>query len=259
MAIKARGRLLTFDPQRDGRVVEFSGDLATADHVAVFVPGMANDITNYNSTKTKALSLLREMQAVAKPGERVAVVVWLGYDTPDLTPVRVFFEAARSNKAVAGAKVLDRDLDFLRGLNPGTHITVVGHSYGSLVVGKAMRRGIEADDAVVVGSPGMGVRDRQDLGSAHTTLWAGHRAMFDPVSFAPRLGEDPSAHGFHANRFRTAGSSGHSDYFNPGSVALRNIALIATGAQPTAGNDPAPTPRPKPRTRPKRQTRTTKA
>ena len=131
------------------------------------------------------------------------------------------------------------------------HVTVVAHSYGSVVLGQAMKAGLDAPTAVAVGSPGMDADDRSELGSRATTLWAAksttalavHLVPFfgvpwfdlrigDPVAFAPVHGEDPSAKGFGARRFPVGDISGHGEYFDPGTVSVRNIARIAISRRP---------------------------
>jgi hypothetical protein len=65
-------------------------------------------------------------------------------------------------------------------------------------------------------------------------VWAG-RESGDPIRFVPHVrlfgigfGADPMSPGFGARVFAT-GAGGHSDYLRPGSIALRNLALIALG------------------------------
>jgi pimeloyl-ACP methyl ester carboxylesterase len=233
IAKQGKNSLLTFDPRGDGRVVEVLGPLLTADHVAVLIPGMDNDISDYSELRKRAENIRIEMQAAANPGESVAVIMWLGYDTPDFSFPRLVTEGARSDKAKSGARALDADMEFLRQVNPDAHLTVVGHSYGTVVVGQALRGGLDVDDAVVLGSPGMDVSDRKDLGSPTVKLWATRHRGHDYIPLLPVHGEDPAAPGFHAERFRSDGVKDHSDYFQVGSPALRNIALIAVGKQPT--------------------------
>jgi hypothetical protein len=226
-------QMLTFDPRKDGRVVEVIGPVQTANHVAVLVPGMDNDITDYAGLRKRAENLLVAMRKLAAPGETVAVVMWLGYDTPDLTVPRLVTQGARSRKANEGADALDGDIDFLRRVNAAAHLTVIGHSYGTVVVGHALQQGLDVDDAVVLGSPGMDVRDRKDLKSPTVKLWATRHRRKDYIPLLPVHGEDPAAPGFHAERFRSDGLKNHSDYFRADSKALKNIALIATGGEPT--------------------------
>ena len=264
----AHGKLLQFDPNGDGRVVEVLGDLATADHLAVLIPGMTNTADNYLSgERKKAANLLLEMQKRAKAGETVAVVSWLGYDTPDFSLDGIWNGARRSDVAKVGAKDLGEDLKFIQTVNPRAQVTVIGHSYGSIVLGQAMRQGLLATDAIAVGSPGMDANDRKDLGSPNVKLWAAHDRFrniavnetlptvhipftkvtihpgvvkipigpvpVDFVSDLPGHGEDPAADGFHANRFRAGKIKSHGGYFNKGTESLTNMALIAT-AQPPA-------------------------
>ena len=65
-------------------------------------------------------------------------------------------------------------------------------------------------------------------------MWAG-RESGDPIRYVPHIrllglgfGADPMSPGFGAHIF-AAGSGGHSDYLDPGSVSLRNLAEIALG------------------------------
>ena len=103
-------------------------------------------------------------------------------------------------------------------------MTIVGHSYGSVVLGRALRdRGLQIDDVVAVGSPGMGVNDADDLGDGFDRIWAG-RAHGDPVPSLPGHGEDPHDVGFGSTRFHTGDISGHSSYFQEGSLSLTTWA-----------------------------------
>jgi intracellular sulfur oxidation DsrE/DsrF family protein len=256
---------LRADGTGDGRVVQIFGDLVSAQHIIVFVPGMDNEINDYRaSLQKRAQSVLAEMQRQAGPGIPVAVVAWLGYDTPDYTPVRLVTQAATSNKAVEGAKALESDLANIREQNPRAHITVLAHSYGTVVLGEAMRRGLNVSDAIAVGSPGMNTTSRKKLLSPGVKFWASKSQKsawsiaskpivtvpFDPISVLPTHGEDPSAKGFGANRFSSGDSLGHSDYFRAGTAALRNIVAIGLGRPPTFTPEPKKKP-PKPARRAK--------
>ena len=256
---------LRADGTGDGRVVQVFGDLVSAQHIMVFVPGMDNEINDYRaSLQKRAQSVLAEMQRQAGPGVPVAVVAWLGYDTPDYTPVRLVTQAATSNKAVDGAKALESDLANIRKQNPRAHITVLAHSYGTVVLGEAMRRGLNVSDAIAVGSPGMNTTSRKKLLSPGAKFWASKSQKsawsiaskpivtvpFDPISVLPTHGEDPSAKGFGANRFSSGDSIGHSDYFRAGTAALRNIVAIGLGRPPTFTPEPKKEP-PKPARRAK--------
>nr|WP_238345310.1 alpha/beta hydrolase [Actinopolymorpha cephalotaxi] len=229
-------RFLAYDPRGDGRVVEVLGDLATADQVAVLVPGAGHRLGNYltggarPTPRGAGRALLAELYRQS-PGTGSAVVVWLGYDTPEGVDVA----SARSERAEAGARDLIRFLreDLARRVSPGTRITLVGHSYGSVVIGRAAPA-VHVDDIVVVGSPGMDAGSRAGLRTT-ARVWAA-RAPGDPIRFAPplRVGgfghdADPTAPGFGARTFGVGTARGHADYFTRGTESLANIARIVRG------------------------------
>ena len=207
-------QILYFDPGGDGRVAEVHGDLLTATNVAVVVPGMASDITDFDwVTSGKAERIL------AAAGAGTAVIAWLGYDPPD--GVDVIFD----DDALDGAEALIRLVD---GLPDDTLRTVIGHSYGSVVTGAALRQGLEVDQVVVTGSPGMlGDTAREIAGSV--PIYAA-RAPLDSIGWTQHFGRDPSDPRFGAVRIDTGDEiAGHADYFDAGSEALDNIGLIVAG------------------------------
>jgi pimeloyl-ACP methyl ester carboxylesterase len=77
--------------------------------------------------------------------ERTAVVAWLGYDTPEL------LNAVSKGRAVEYAPELR---SFVSSLPQDSHVTVVAHSYGTVLVAEAASGGLRADELVLVGSPG---------------------------------------------------------------------------------------------------------
>jgi len=235
-----RGRqFLAFDPRGNGRVVEVFGDLSIADRIAVLVPGVSTTANNFNTGLDDVRDRAPAVQArdlydatrAAAPGQHVAVIAWLGYDAPQ----GVGRTAAREELARAGATALDgftRDLAILR---PAATVTVIGHSYGSVVVGLAAA-GLpsQVKDLVVVGSPGMGYSQAADLHtSAH--LWAGQSGQ-DWVDWVPALqvwgaghGTLPTTAGFGATVFGTQGVLDHDHYLAQGTQSLANITAIVLG------------------------------
>ena len=223
-------RLLAFDECAEGRIVEVLGDLAGADYIAVLVPGNDNHLGNYfdpnRSTRPRvnAMTVLQTMFEFSPQG-RFAVVVWLGYRTP-----RGFVEAASRRLAQNGVD----DLVRLTHVLPRTaHITLVGHSYGTVVCGLALARA-RVDDCVVLGSPGMGVGSVAELGFSGR-LWAALGEQ-DWIRFFPRTrwrdvghGPSPLRAGFGALRFATGPIPGHCSYYAKGSESVRNIARICLG------------------------------
>jgi len=227
--------LLAFDGRAQGRVVLSVGNPDTADHVAVYVPGTkaeGGELTGLDRVFT--LHDAADRLTPRKAGD-VATVLWMDYDAPDTVPLAM-------SKAYAdnAAPRHDAFIDGVRAQNgAGRHITVVGHSYGSVVIGDAARRGdgIAADDIVVAGSPGIHVDSADDLNIDPRHVWA-QEARGDAV---PELGAPfhgglrwdgpiphavvPTSRDFGANVMTTDGH-GHSSYWDEGSVSLNNQARV---------------------------------
>lgn len=235
-------RLLLFDPRGDGRAEVAVGDVEHARALGLIVPGMSNELDELPGIALDAATV----QGAAGAG--TAVVAWLGYDTPRV------WQVASSDLAVTGASELDADLRGLRAARNALpdapvgrqRVTVVGHSYGSVVTGVAAARGDPVDDVVVVGSPGVGARAASDLPQGTAHVWAG-RAPDDPIRFVfdvhrfggvpghlsglhPWFGPDPSRKAFGAQHFLLGpGVSGHVRYFDPGTASVTNIGRIVAG------------------------------
>jgi hypothetical protein len=209
---------LLFDPAGDGRAAEVFGDLTTARHVAVVVPGMNNDLDNFTGGDAEKV----QHQASQFDPDQVATIQWLGYDTPEGAT------ALTDGAAKPGAEALPQFIAGIRAQRTERlHWTVIGHSYGSLVTGMAESgQGLEVDETVLVGSPGVGVDSADELGDGN--VWVG-LAAFDPVGYSEWFGPNPHGKGFGATRFHTGDISGHSSYFQEGSESLRNIGLITAG------------------------------
>ena len=167
----------------------------------------------------------------AAPGQHVAVIAWLGYDAPQ----GVGRTAAREELARAGATALDKFTADLAIMSPNARVTVIGHSYGSVVAGLAAASlPSQVRDLVVVGSPGMGVSRVADLhASAH--VWAGQAAQ-DWIDWVPAVqvwgaghGTLPATSGFGARVFGTNGVIDHDHYLAPGTQSLANIVSIVLG------------------------------
>ncbi|MEP7035189.1 MAG: alpha/beta hydrolase [Dermatophilaceae bacterium] len=235
-----RGRqFLTFDPRGTGRVVEVFGDLVAADRIAVLVPGVANRADNFSTglggVRDRAPAVqaqaLFDAATAAAPGQHVAVVAWLGYDAPQ----GIGRDAAREELARAGATALDSFARDLASLRPGAQVTVIGHSYGSVVAGLAAADlPPQVKDIVVVGSPGMGVSAAEDLHTA-AHIWAGQSAL-DWIDWLPTFqvwgaghGTMPATAGFGDSVFGTRGVTDHDGYLAPGTQSLDNIVKIVLG------------------------------
>ncbi|MFD0660291.1 alpha/beta hydrolase [Thermocatellispora tengchongensis] len=162
------------------------------------------------------------------PKARLAVIAWLGYDAP-----RTYSLAAvTEDLAVAGARELRRTVARVRAAT-GAEVTLLCHSYGSVVCAKALPGLAGVRDVAVFGSPGLRAASAAELGT-RARVWAG-RGGTDWIGNVPHVsigplgfGRDPMDRGFGARIF-AAGGGGHSDYLRPGGESLRNLALIALG------------------------------
>ena len=223
-------QVLFFDPQGQGQAAVVFGDLATASRVAILVPGSDTTLNTFFSRGSAspgggAVALADEARRL-QPGARLAVIAWLGYQAPATLSVQV----ATSGDARAGAQALRPLVTALA--RDGEQVALLCHSYGSVVCGAAAA-GLPVTDIAVFGSPGM---DAPSVAGLHTKarVWAG-RGGSDWIRFVPHVqvsglgfGSDPLATGFGARIF-AAGTGGHSDYLDPGSVSLRNLTEIALG------------------------------
>ncbi|WP_030841685.1 alpha/beta hydrolase [Streptomyces hygroscopicus] len=217
---------LSFDGRDGGRAVEVYGDLGRARRIAVLVPGSDTGMETYARLRNGALALQQRL------GEGAAVVSWLGYKTPGT----VGPEVLTTGRADGAAPRLDAFVRELHAAKPRARISLLCHSYGSVVCARAAR-GLEAEDIVLYGSPGTGY---DDAGQLHTraTVWAG-RGRGDWIGGVPHVrvpllvttvgfGTDPVSRRFGARIF-DAGDAGHSDYLTPGSVALASMSRIVEG------------------------------
>ncbi|MFJ1731106.1 alpha/beta hydrolase [Streptomyces sp. NPDC088254] len=225
--------LLAFDGRGTGRAIEILGDLAGAERVAILIPGSDTSLDTYERFHRAAAALHRSLAQASPAGRRTAVIAWLGYTTPRT----VSTTAATADRAEEAAPELREFVHDLRAVTgPSAHISLLCHSYGSVVCGRAAD-GLDVDDLVLLGSPGTGADSAGELGT-RARVWAA-RGADDWVAEVPHaevdlfgtklgFGTDPMSPSFGADLF-TAGPGGHSDYFRPRSESLTNITRIVLG------------------------------
>ncbi|MGY1804092.1 alpha/beta hydrolase [Blastococcus sp. SYSU D00922] len=226
----APARVLGCDPAGRGLAVVAIGDPATAAHVAVLVPGADIDLARIASRSDPGRRPLGWAAALADAaGEDVAVVVWVGYVTPE----GLSLDAATGRLARAGAAALVR---FLDDLPRAGHLTVIGHSYGAVVVALAAGE-LPADDLVLLGSPGARASSVAELGTS-ARVWAA-RTAGDWIGRVPSVrigdlghGTDPTSPSFGARALPVGGTAGHDGYFRPGSAAVAGLADVVLGRTP---------------------------
>jgi pimeloyl-ACP methyl ester carboxylesterase len=129
---------------------------------------------------------------------------------------------------------------------PQSNNTVIGHSYGSTVVGYAARDhgGLNANNLVLLGSPGTGVDSAGQLGVPPDHVWVG-TSQNDAIRYVPsvnpvdwitrddhtRFGLEPDDPSFGANTLPTDPTAGHNDYWSK-PQSLDGMARIMTGQAP---------------------------
>lgn len=252
--------LLTYLYQNEGRFAVALGNPDTADNTAVLVPGAGHDVEKEKGeevlfpTVQEGIRVYNHMNDIAgdkgswepEPrGYSNSVIVWLGTDMPD-APVSPDVSNSGLNPTFGdtehGAKWLSEDVAGYQAAvtNPDNHMTLIAHSYGSYMAGEAIDKlGLQVDDLVVFGSPGIDADNAADMGmQGH--VWAGVAEGDTLVTQGPLtaqegwLGTNPASISFGAKVFGTdgsntlAGSEGHGEYLKPNSESLDNIAKIAT-------------------------------
>jgi WXG100 family type VII secretion target len=231
-----------------GRAAIAIGDPDAAANTAVVVPGTSHSVTEGWLKSDDAANIFNETRA-ADHGRSTSVIAWMGYDAPDslFDP-----QVGQTGLAHQGGQQLAADVNALSAThNDGvpTHITAIGHSYGSTTVADAAAGyGMRVNDVVLVGCPGTDmVQDASDfhlpdggqvfVGSASTdpiTMLGGMGQAHVPgTDVTVALGADPSYDDFGSTRFKAEVPgitwNDHSHYYQPGTESLFSIGDIASG------------------------------
>jgi len=242
--------LLDMEPERAQAAIA-RGNVDRADNVAVFVPGMAANVTDSMRGFDHDMDQLQhraELEAKrANPNQHLttATVTWIGYQAPQLGWDLIGANSVADDQAAqAGAAKL---VPFLRGIDAArdhdAHLSVLGHSYGSTTAGLALQQNTGVDDAVFFGSPGIGTSHVENL-----SVPGGHtyyiEARWDPVGDLGQFGIDPShVDGIeHASAKastvvdpitgeirRFAEVTGHSSYLVDDSTSQYNMSVVVAG------------------------------
>ncbi len=217
--------ILVYRPQLQHYVLLF-GDIEEAGHVAIMVPGVGDGADLCDEWVPGAMNLFG-----ASPD--TAVILWKGYDNPPDLMAAAEGSVACDEDVVIAASELTAFVDSLD-LDPAQSLTVVAHSFGSVVLGAALADcGLEATDVVVAGSPGMTVDELRELHLSQAHFFA-EQAPGDAVAELGIFGSPPGEPTFGGTRMATNAPdhplvSEHSAYFEAGSEALENIADVVTG------------------------------
>jgi Hydrolase N-terminal helical domain/Alpha/beta hydrolase len=243
--------LLKYQPEAFGGVGAAAiaiGNPDTAANTAVLVDGSGSGVRAGTLADTDGVRLYEESTR-ADWAKQTAVVIWVGYDAPNTIFDPGLYEP---NLARRGGRLLAADVNALAITRQGapTHMTVIGHSYGSTVVSDAAASGMRTNDVVLVGSPGT---DRAHNAADFRLPPDGHlyvgAASGDTVTWSPGqvrpgligptlggLGDDPSIDGFGSTRFKAEVPGytvnpiyDHLHYFDVGSESLFSIADVVSG------------------------------
>src|SRR5215468_10605401 len=194
---------IDFNPRGQGLAAEVIGNLATATRVAKLVPGSDTSLSTFDSRGTAspqggALALAAQGHRL-DPGAHLAVIAWLGYNTPGTVSTAVL----TSGDAGQGASALRPLVDDLA--KHGHQVALICHSYGSVVCGLAAPH-LPVTDIAVYGSPGMDVSSVRAMDTG-ARVWAG-RASGDWIRYVPHIklfglgfGQDPTDPAFGARPF----------------------------------------------------------
>lgn len=232
-----------------------NGDVDSADHVAVFTPGLTTTVDGSMASYDARMADLRARTEAEfdrrGSSDTVATVAWLGYEAPQNRDglLNKGYDLLFDDDRVISEKPAQRGgealASFLTGINTSRdvdpHLTALGHSYGSATTGYALRRNTGTDDVVFFGSPGIGTSRaddvRLDTGAAYL-IEARNDAVADLGGTAP-FGIDPShmpglvrlESGEYVlpDGRRLTGVSGHSAYLDDGSTSQYNMAVIVGG------------------------------
>ncbi|MDZ7910270.1 MAG: alpha/beta hydrolase [Rhodococcus sp. (in: high G+C Gram-positive bacteria)] len=187
--------LLAFDASAEQTlataVVAF-GDIDSADHVSVHTPGFTSTVRGGLENLVEDTDRIRKLSqwqpdrhGPDTAGQTVASAAFIGYEAPQNSGV------LSDGMADTGGRRLASFLDCVdEAGSADPHLTAIGHSYGSLTAGLALQDGTGVDDAVFMGSPGVGTDTLGDLrisGDAYTLASGG-----DGVAALARFDGNPS-------------------------------------------------------------------
>lgn len=265
--------LLSFNPVGDDGhplAALVIGDLDTATHQSFYIPGMGSSLErNVGGVYGDSETIWGKQRELMGEGESNAMVVWMGYDSPNMPPST---EVLRSTHAREGGERLAYALNGLNEANshrtgPEPYTSVTAHSYGTTTATYALgQTDHKIDSAVFFGSAGLDKAAASDATALNleTDPNTGRPAVYSgtsakdwiariPMQIGSQEGYGPPRYsptdkGFGGNVFQVDGDNGQTavgghdarnddgtGYLNPGTQSLDSIARLSVGK-----GDPVP-------------------
>jgi len=226
------------------------GNLDTADNATYLVPGMDTNVRDSAVSWTQhGYDLYNEQQKLlldSGSDESVAVVSWIGYETPDKLTVLANVHAE------VGAERLGAALDGYNAVHDATgsnpHLGVVAHSYGSTTAMITLQEKHGVDSFTVFGSAGQVPFTSVDMPKEDYYYAMGPLDALAPIGQYGSHRIDPAIASLGnitmiesgAVNYRdedgtivrldpALGEWGHTGYLDPGTSSLVNIAASGLG------------------------------
>jgi hypothetical protein len=241
--------LLGFDTEGSGKAIVSIGNPDTADNVNAYVPGTGSNLSGASGGLLDRTRTMANDAHFYDPSSETATVLWMGYDAPD-----TLIEATDDKWANEGADDLESFTQGIRATAEGepSNFSLTGHSYGTTMVGTAAaQEGVEADNLILVASPGTSVDTASALGVDEERVWASTNDE-DVIQYGPVHGQAPVNEEFGGNtftsdspreasepwRFWEGAMENHSSYWDteenetgPNTSSRSNQAYIVTGQE----------------------------
>lgn len=250
-------QLIELDASRDRMEAAVAvGDVQSADHVAVFTPGLTSTVQGSLEGYDRDMSTLREkaitdLERERRGAESVATVAWIGYQAPQLDGSVVFGgDRSVANHSMAregGAQLAAFNEGIVAARSDDPHLTNLGHSYGSTTTSSGLQRTDVVDDAVLFGSPGpdSGWRDWLTGSTPDHGLGQGNIYVLendgDVVADLDYFGRDPSWDRDSYTHLSTQDSdwgtrtTGHSSYLHDRTTSQHNISQVVIDGRDKVG------------------------
>jgi hypothetical protein len=231
------------------------GDLDEAAYASYNVPGMdtnvQKDMTNWTSASkgfyNEQVHLLMDDDMTKEEAmAQVAVVSWIGYETPNAITVssnlKAELGAEKLRASIAGTNA-QRDLH-----NPSGTLGIVAHSYGSTTAMYALSFDQNVDTLVTYGSAGQvedlpspvlkdgwyqTIADDDNIARFGQGYGSRGNPADDPTS-APLTAQSGYWENANGYRLPLVAAHGHSEYLNKGTASLHNMAAVTIGREDLA-------------------------